>query len=292
MNGVANRSHPPDSSPPKEGFANVARWIALDRDSETLIYRGFRELSARNLLYLQCEMLGLEKRLDEQDKVDAASHDMEVKDAARTWETLREQFESGNQDAQTGMDLIMRLRGTVKEYHEALLLQSEIVKLKRPNSRVLDTYKHWYQKPFPVVGGIAKTALDNADDLVALNTLPEGDYLSTLLRRHWPATQELSRDGLNSIGRFNETSISIAVAVISICVASLLLIGSIVGLYLVDDDAVRLALIAAFTAVFALSVGLMTNARRAEIFAATAAYAAVLVVFVSGEISSPRRVEG
>jgi hypothetical protein len=87
-----------------------------------------------------------------------------------------------------------------------------------------------------------------------------------------PLQQEPSRDGLNHIGRFNETSISIAVAVISICVASFLLIGSIVGLYIVDDDAVRLALIAAFTAVFALSVGLMTNARRAEIFAATAAY--------------------
>jgi ABC-type taurine transport system ATPase subunit len=71
---------------------------------------------------------------------------------------------------------------------EALLLQSEIVKLKHPNSRVLDTYKHWFQKPYPVLGGITKTALDNPDDLVALNSLPEGDYLSNLLRRHWPST--------------------------------------------------------------------------------------------------------
>jgi hypothetical protein len=116
MNGVANLSHPPDSSPPKEGFGNVARWIALDRDSETLIYRGFRELSARNLLYVQCEMLDLEKRLNELDKIDAASTDMKVKDAARAWDTLREQFEKGNRDAQTRMELIMRLRGVVKEY--------------------------------------------------------------------------------------------------------------------------------------------------------------------------------
>ncbi|CEL03158.1 hypothetical protein ASPCAL04315 [Aspergillus calidoustus] len=114
-NGVANRSHPPESSSPKEGFANVARWIALDQDSESLIYRGFCELSARNILYLQCEMLGLEKRLNELDKMDAASDDMEVKDAARTWETLREQFEGGNQDAQARMELILRLRGVVKE---------------------------------------------------------------------------------------------------------------------------------------------------------------------------------
>jgi hypothetical protein len=60
-------------------------------------------------------MLGLEKRLNELDKMDAASDDTEVKDAARTWETLREQFESGNQDAQARMELILRLRGVVKE---------------------------------------------------------------------------------------------------------------------------------------------------------------------------------
>lgn len=43
-------------------------------------------------------------------------------------------------------------------------------------------------------------------------------------------------------------------------------------------------MIAAFTVLFAVSVGLLTNAKRVEIFAATAAYAAVLVVFVSGDL--------
>jgi len=83
--------------------------------------------------------------------------------------------------------------------------------------------------------------------------------------------KEPSRDGLHRIGRFNEKSISITVAVISILVAALLLIGSITGLYFVTNDAAKLGMLAAFTAAFALSVGLMTNARRAEIFVATAA---------------------
>ena len=43
-----------------------------------------------------------------------------------------------------------------------------------------------------------------------------------------------------------------------------------------------MALIGNFTVIFAGSVGLLTSASRAEVFAATAAYAAVLVVFVSG----------
>jgi len=47
---------------------------------------------------------------------------------------------------------------------------------------------------------------------------------------------------------------------------------------------IRLGMLALFTALFASVVGLLTNARRAEIFASTAAYAAVLVVYVSGSL--------
>jgi hypothetical protein len=50
---------------------------------------------------------------------------------------------------------------------------------------------------------------------------------------------------------------------------------------------IRLGMVALFTAFFAVLVGLLTNARRAEIFASTAAYAAVLVVYVSGSLGPP-----
>lgn len=80
----------------------------------------------------------------------------------------------------------------------------------------------------------------------------------------------MSRDGLHRIGRFNEKSISIAVSVISIFIAAVLLVGSIMSLYFATNDAAKLVMVATFTAVFALSVGLTTNARRAEVFAATA----------------------
>ncbi|KAL3473022.1 hypothetical protein BJX99DRAFT_234338 [Aspergillus californicus] len=286
MNKVPSSSASPTSK--KEGFANVARWISLDTDSETSIYRRFNKLAARNLLYLQCELLSIEKKLNDIDSNDVNSDDMELKDEARTWETFLQRFESNNHEAQVRMRLVAELRAKIKEYHEAMLLQSAIAKLKRPHNRALETFKHWFQKPYPALGGLAKTIMDNTEDLVALNSLPECDYLSMLLRRHWPVKEEISRDGLHRIGRFNEKSITTASTIISIVVASFLLIGPIVGLFFAATDAVKLVLIAAFTALFALSVGLITNARRAEIFAATAAYAAVLVVFVSGNISSSK----
>lgn len=78
-----------------------------------------------------------------------------------------------------------------------------------------------------------------------------------------------------------------AVAIISTIIATILLIGAIIGLYIVQDPKSRLIMLSCFTALFAISVGLLTSARRAEIFGSTAAYAAVLVVFVSSNLGNP-----
>lgn len=112
------------SSTRLEGFSNVARWIALDRDGESLIYREFREVTARNLLYLQCELLDIERQLKERDKIDANSLDMELKDAARTWETLKSQYKDGKEEAKTHMNLIMEMRVKLKEYRKSDLAKA------------------------------------------------------------------------------------------------------------------------------------------------------------------------
>ena len=79
-----------------------------------------------------------------------------------------------------------------------------------------------------------------------------------------------------------------AVAAIDLTLAAILLIGAIVSLYYVSSPRAKLALVAVYTLVFAMSVALCTNARKAEVFAATAAYAAVLVVFVSGDLGDTK----
>ncbi|KAF2676323.1 hypothetical protein K458DRAFT_183247 [Lentithecium fluviatile CBS 122367] len=48
----------------------------------------------------------------------------------------------------------------------------------------------------------------------------------------------------------------------------------------------RIRMIALFTFLFATFVALLTNARRSEFFGATAAYAAILVVYVSAGVGS------
>ncbi|KAK1851575.1 hypothetical protein CCHR01_05773 [Colletotrichum chrysophilum] len=277
----------------KIGYAEAANWMARDVDNETLIYRRFDELATRNLLYLQSEMLSIEHQLSELDKEDAEDEDMDWQMVVCDWEKLGDLVYSSQAStasniqtskAKTRADLIKKLRQKLEEYYKALLRQSEIAKLKRPNNRVLGAFKAWFTG-VSELSGRETEILNNDGDLVALNPAQETDFLLEYLRRKWPIKADARENGVR-IGRYEEHSISIAVAVISTLIAAILLIGSITGLYFVKNDAAKLGLIAFFTSLFALSVGVMTNARRAEIFAGTAAYAAVLVVFVSGDLSS------
>lgn len=65
-----------------------------------------------------------------------------------------------------------------------------------------------------------------------------------------------------------------------------LVFGAVFNLYYVKSEQTRLGILAAYTLVFAASIAIFTTATRAEMFAASAAYAAVLVVFVSGGLGS------
>jgi hypothetical protein len=78
----------------------------------------------------------------------------------------------------------------------------------------------------------------------------------------------------------------LAVSIISGVLATIFLIGAIVGLYWVHNPNAKLGMLSGLTVAFAGSLALFTNARRQDVFAATAAYAAVLVVFVSGNLAT------
>jgi hypothetical protein len=83
--------------------------------------------------------------------------------------------------------------------------------------------------------------------------------------------KEATCDGALHIGRINEAAVITAAKVITILVAANLLVGLIYALYFAGTPLQRLGLIQVFTTVFALYVGFMTNARRTDAFAVTAA---------------------
>ncbi|KAI6813354.1 hypothetical protein KC340_g16562 [Hortaea werneckii] len=74
--------------------------------------------------------------------------------------------------------------------------------------------------------------------------------------------------------------IEVFVSIFAVTTAASLLIGGIAALDSAQARNVRLGILAPFIVAFAAFVGLLTTAKRSELFAATAAYAAVLVVYV------------
>jgi len=95
--------------------------VAADCDNETFIFRRFNELGARNLLYLQTELLVLEAQLK---KMDDATLDVsypdhpDLKDAQRDWRELVRQSSLGNEKFVKRMNLVHELRGKIKEYRK------------------------------------------------------------------------------------------------------------------------------------------------------------------------------
>lgn len=71
--------------------------------------------------------------------------------------------------------------------------------------------------------------------------------------------------------RISERKIARAAAILSTILAAILLIGAVVSLSFASNNKLRLGLIGAYTTVFAVTVGVLTNARQAELFGSTAA---------------------
>lgn len=104
------------------GYTTAAEWLSKDPDNETLVFRKFDKLAALNLLYLQSEVLEIEKRIDRLGNEAICSSDWDLHEAARRWETLVRQASEADPEfkhaAREKMELICSLRSKIKEYRE------------------------------------------------------------------------------------------------------------------------------------------------------------------------------
>jgi hypothetical protein len=179
----------------------------------------------------------------------------------------------------------------------ALLQRSQIAHLQRPSTRTLAAARDYVRgstsqsdevPTMPIIEGSAKEYLDVDVDLVALNKSVEEDFLSRICHRYWPLRTKRQNDPFDRTLLYKSSHINQAVTSLGLLLAAVLLVGAIVHLYFVVNPAEKLGFVAMYTLLFLSSVALCTNARRVEVFAATAAYAAVLVVFVSGELGGTK----
>ncbi|KAL5319980.1 hypothetical protein ACEPPN_013039 [Leptodophora sp. 'Broadleaf-Isolate-01'] len=105
------------------GFPTLAAFIASDTD--LVIFRRFDCLGARNLLYLQAELVTLEANLAALDQADLASErakDMDVMLASKSWEALawKAKEKADGREAKR-IELIMKIRPLMAEYRMLML---------------------------------------------------------------------------------------------------------------------------------------------------------------------------
>lgn len=110
------------------------------------------------------------------------------------------------------------------------------------------------------------------------------DPLSLFVRDYWPFSTPNCSDPMSETRHFKDWHVRTAVTVVNAIMAAILLIGAIVSLYCVKRPAAKPGIIGGFTSLFAATIAALSRAGKAEVFAASAAYAAVLVVFVSGNL--------
>ncbi|KAF4625630.1 hypothetical protein G7Y89_g12536 [Cudoniella acicularis] len=273
------------------GYPSLSAFIASDYDHSTFVFKRFDRTSARNLLYLQSELAELEALQDEYDREDLKAS-WDEKNSRRDWKTFKTR--SGDENfpkEQARMELARQIKEKVKEYKEAILLESAFLSMRRPSKQVHEAFHNHFwnvsnpKGSFPSLLGTSSTIYDDRDDLVALVRPPEEDRLSAFLRKHCPILFTTGRkDQGGSLAYISSHRITVVVGTLNIIFAAVFLFGAILNLYYVTSATQRLGLVVGYTIAFALCVSLITNARRSEIFGACAAYVAVLVVFVSGNL--------
>ena len=95
-----------------EGYPKVA--ILQGRNPELGMYRRFATLNARNLLYLQAEIVNLEDQLKEYTMEDINSDEPGKELFSRNWYYLSRPNESGVHNSQ--WHIALKIREKLKEY--------------------------------------------------------------------------------------------------------------------------------------------------------------------------------
>ncbi|OCL01209.1 hypothetical protein AOQ84DRAFT_351025 [Glonium stellatum] len=262
------------------GFPSLAAFIASDQDKTAAIFKRFNRLAARNLLHLQSELAELQAKQDKLDQQEL-SGDLKSQQYSRNWADFCAAAASEATQKER-MELAQNIRATLKEYRKALLFEYTLATLPPPTKRTLEAFRwHFFNgdpagsDSFPTLGGHSSGLFDDEDDLMALRMAEDQDRLTTFVQNHlsflFQARFHRATPHLPLIVYASDRRMARFVIVLSITLAVVILVGSIVSLYIVRSPNKKLGMIAAFTVIFASSVGVLTNARRAELFAVTAA---------------------
>lgn len=100
----------------RPGYRKLARFMGAF--PEAAIFHRFAALNARNILYLQAELLWLEDQLEKLEKADAESDDVDRKEYTRNWFLLTHAG-TASDGSSDQWRLFLRIRTVLDQYSAA-----------------------------------------------------------------------------------------------------------------------------------------------------------------------------
>ncbi|EXJ74698.1 uncharacterized protein A1O5_01392 [Cladophialophora psammophila CBS 110553] len=292
--------HAPAMDETMKGYNEIAGWMGSY--PQLAIFRRFLILNARNLLCLQGEVVNCE-------------HDLRVaiEDDRNADDPLRKQFEydisamkGPHEHPRTGLQWTrtLEMRGLLKEYNTALLQFAALCRLAPVNQPDLATLHELLEKsdgseePFLEAHEFETWDEENITDMTSVAGLyTDRDALSRFIDKmvksvyhkhighkfHDPISVAEAWAGAakhKRIINYPDNYITTTIDTLSTILASALPTIAAFGIYLINNPMTRMAAIVACTLLFSTVLSLLARPKRVECYIASAAFAAVLVVFV------------
>ncbi|KAK0644301.1 hypothetical protein B0T16DRAFT_460373 [Cercophora newfieldiana] len=272
---MAPEETPPPPKPWKdEGYPAFSKWMASSEDF--LILRRFRKVNTRALLYLQNKVARLEEDLD---NIDASARQMpdEFADSGT--------FRGDPLAARTAT--MERAIPLLQQYNEFLVTYSQVNSWSTAQKYHTQNLDNWFWNHRGAICEEEQEFASHKDDLVAVLNRPKTPLrqliekfmplLDTRLFRSAPREQHVSSP--TTVYLSNKRLDAVVFGVV-ITLGLLLLLGPMWTLHFVVDGVKRLGIITGFIFLFTALLSSATIAKPFEVLAATAAYAAVLMVFL------------
>lgn len=273
------------------GYSKLAAFIDLGDD--LAIFRRFSRLHAQLLLYRQADIEEIEEDLAELDMIEAE----EARIAGTPANVLNRSWKREKDLEEYRVELVKKLRKSMKEYDDELFRYKQKLALKDAADWQIQNIETWMnnQRPHPLVPRESKF-LEDKGDICALQASSEDSAVLTDVLRSWardtfgcmwlfkkkgnPASY-----GDPSITYYSTDWKDALMRVAYAALVSALLIAGVIVLFYVNSDEGRLAVLCVSTLLCGVIMALFTTARKGEIMGGTAAYCAVMVVFVGSTLN-------
>ncbi|KEF60223.1 uncharacterized protein A1O9_05073 [Exophiala aquamarina CBS 119918] len=279
-------------------YSEHAAFIA--QKPEAAILRRFQELHARIILLLHADLCNLEKDLNDivQKAIRPDSNttgSLVPEDLDFEWKTIRD---SPTPLAQEHRAKIAEIQEKLFTYYENLIQSAKLRRFGVASAANLEVTRDWLllQRPWNI-DDMRPWLHEEVDPKELLTLSPKLDgfdsWLGQILKPFWhqmvdeqPMLPSLAgHDNTKAqdlILRCAPESLILVGNICTVLLSSAIFVCSVIALNFTEATHFRLIIIFVFTVIFSSVLMFVAHCRRSEVFAGTAGFCAVLIVFIHG----------